>query len=107
MLQYGCWIFRSVEEAPNRPDDSDLIDTVRVPEGERVQTVLADKRIAHGDIPLEKTYPTDTPVAPLSRTQQLVDVHRLMRSVEVANTEVHNADGHPGIKVVGSRDTGW
>ena len=62
LLKHRGGVVGCVEELPDRANDRGLLSALRVAEGEAVQAVLADERVAHAGIPLEESDAADAPV---------------------------------------------
>jgi hypothetical protein len=77
----------------DRADDARLVGAVAVLEHQRVQAVLGVEDLLHPPVERHDADAADRPVERFTLVHQTVVVHRLVRAVEPADTDVHDADG--------------
>ena len=89
----GFGVVRRVAVVDDRPDDARVAAAVGVFEDQRVETVLGVQHVVHPAVDGQHADAADAPLVGASPVvQQPVDVHRLMRTVESADPEMHDAD---------------
>ena len=103
-VEHGAGIVGGVEVVDDRADHLRLAPAVGVLEHEGVEVVLRLGDLGHPLVGLEDADPADAPVQGLAPAHELVDVHRLVRPVEPAHPEVHDADRHRAAVVGRTRD---
>ena len=91
LLENGLRIVGGIEVLDDRADHRRLHRTVGMLEGQGVQTVLWHKRIPHPRVGGPHADTADSPRR-IGR-EQLVDVEGLVRAMEAADPEVHDARG--------------
>ena len=91
-LQRRFRIVGRVAIVDDRADHACVPAAVRVLEDQRVQPVLVTQDVAHCPVAGHDPYPADAPLARHATLQQPVDVHGLMRPVEVTGSDMRDTD---------------
>ncbi len=84
---------RRVVVLEHRADHPRLDRPLRMPQDQGVEPVLRGHHVPHRRVRGEQTDPADPPVEIDARAHQAVDVHRLVRPVEVAQPKVDDPEG--------------
>ena len=102
LLDGGFGIAGREQVLDDRPDHAGLPGAIAVPEDQGVQAILGGQHIAH---PAVGRLQADTADALHRRAaiHQRVDVHRLVRAVKIADTDVH--DSGRNVAAMRGRDT--
>ena len=88
---HGLRVVRGEQVVGDRADHPRLQLAVRVLDHERVEAVLGLHHLVHPPVERQHADPADRPVQRLPGVHQGVEVHRLVRPVEPADPEVHDA----------------
>jgi hypothetical protein len=102
-LDDGRWVVRREQVVDERADDPVPDRAVGVLLDEGVQAVLRGEHLLHAAVVRQHADAADAPSARRAGGQQPVEVHRLMGTVEPADTEVHDARGDRVAVVAGDR----
>jgi hypothetical protein len=86
----------------DRADHPRLVGPVAALDHQRVEAVLRVERLLHAPVGRHHPDPADAPVQRLALVHEAIEVHRLVRAVEAAHAEVHDA-GADAAAVVGRR----
>ena len=97
----GLGVVGGVAVVDDRPDHARVAAAVGVLEHQRVQPVLGVHDLVHLAVGGHDADAADAPLAGAALLQQPVDVHGLVRTVEAADPEMHDADADFVAVVVG------
>ena len=75
----------------DRPDHAGIPGAVAVPDDQGVQAILGGHHVTHPGVGRLQAQAADPPVHRRAVIHQRVDVHRLVRAVEIADTDVNDA----------------
>jgi hypothetical protein len=92
-LDHRLRILRSEQHLDDRPDDARLVAAVGVAHDERVEPVLRAQRVAHAPVAGQDADPADPEVERRALVHEAVVVRRLVRAMEAADADVHDARG--------------
>ena len=93
LLDGGFRVVGDEQVLDDRPDHAGRPGAVAVPDDQGVQAVLGGHHVPHGGVGRLQPDAADAPVHGCARVHQRVDVHRLVRAVEVADADVGDAGG--------------
>ena len=91
LLDDGFGIIGGEQVLDDRPDHAGFPGAVAVPQDQGVQAILGGQRVAHRGVGRLQADAADAPVHRRAVIHQRVDVHRLVRAVEITDPDVHDS----------------